>query len=186
MYFCEWEPSVDEVFFLWCAYNHKLPVLLQSKPKEQTGYYIIYGGGRIEFLLNGMLLLQMHRTCRWVLLSMDLHFCKRWLAAARQEQQQNGFGNCWTSPEVISWRWSSSLGFPCGSISKMTLFSTSQLLLPQTAAPGSVTTSLSLSLPCGFLREQIFILLPDGWFTWAAENMCSLSKRVFGLKTSLR
>lgn len=128
----------------------------------------------------------MRRTCPCVLLSMDLHFCKRWLAAVHQEPQQNCFGNCWASPEVISWHWSSSLGFPCGSVSKMTLFSTSQLLLPQTAASGSVTTSLSLSLPCGFLRELIFILLPDGWFTRAAENMRSLSKHVFGLKTSLR
>lgn len=46
-------------------------------------------------------------------------------------------------------------------------------------------TSLSLFL-CGFLREIIFILLPDGWFTRAVENIHSLSEHIFGLKASLR
>lgn len=44
----------------------------------------------------------------------------------------------------------------------------------------------STSFQCRFLRELIFILLPDGWFTRAVENIHSLSKHVLGLETSLQ
>lgn len=63
---------------------------------------------------------------------------------------------------------------------------TSQLLSPPKLQPGAVLpTSLSLLL-CAFFREIIFILLPDGWFTRAVENIHSLSEHIFGLKASLR
>jgi len=76
---------------------------------------------------------------------MDLHFCKRLLGSVQQELQQNGFGSCQSLPEVVWWHWASSLGFPRGSVSKMTLCSTSQLLSPLKLQPRAVLpTSLGL------------------------------------------
>lgn len=79
-----------------------------------------------------------------------------------------------TAPAALAWL-----------VSEMMLFA-SLSCSPPKLQPGAVLpTSLSLFL-CAFFREIISILLPDGWFTRAVENIHSLSEHIFGLKAALR
>lgn len=144
-----------------------------------------------------MLLLRPRGSCPCLLLAVGVRVCERrpgWrrgrgsgtAVVRRRERQRGRSGSGRAVPDVAAWPRSSSPGFPPGSGSKTMLFPPLSRSRLTNCSLGQRSAHRSTSFLCGFLRELIFILVPDGCFTQAVENIHSLSKYGFGLKTSLR